>query len=168
MVLMAGTATKKGSSRTSARRKPTKPGTATVARSGQPTGAIRNFRAALQFLNSQTNYEKMLRVGYNQTNFNLSRMQRILDAVGNPHKKIRCAHIAGTKGKGSTCHMLAGMMQNCGYRTGLYTSPHIMDIRERIAINGHLISEAEFTRLIAKLAPVVKRLANARATLAER
>jgi dihydrofolate synthase/folylpolyglutamate synthase len=154
---------RKARGRSNARRKPT----ATPIRRSAPAGPIRNFRAALQFLSTQTNYETMLRVGYNQTNFNLSRMNRILDAVGNPQKKIRMAHIAGTKGKGSTCHMLAGMMQSCGYRTGLYTSPHISDIRERIQINGHFVSEAEFTRLIAKLAPVVKRLADEKPTFFE-
>ena len=119
---------------------------------------IRTYRAALEFLNSRTDYEKMVRVGYNHTNFNLSRMLRILAGLGNPHKKIKTVHIAGTKGKGSTCHMLASMLQNSGYKTGLYTSPHIVELRERIAIDGKLISEAEFTRLMARIAPVVTRL----------
>ncbi len=119
---------------------------------------IRNYRSALNFLNSQTNYEKMTRVGYNHTNFNLSRMLRILAAIGNPHKTLRTLHVAGTKGKGSTCHMAAAMLQASGYRTGLYTSPHFMDLRERIQIDGKLISEAEFTRALAKIAPVVRKL----------
>src|SRR5262245_22095988 len=131
------------------------------------TGSIHNYRAALALLNSQTNYEKMLRIGYNQTNFNLSRMQRILDAIGNPHKRLRCIHVAGTKGKGSTCHMAAGMLQSCGYKVGLYTSPHVSDIRERIAINGRMVSESEFTRLISRLAPVVRRLADEKPTFFE-
>jgi len=120
--------------------------------------SIRTYRAALEFLNARTDYEKMVRVGYNHTNFNLSRMLRILAALGNPHKKIKTVHVAGTKGKGSTCHMVAAMLQNAGYRTGLYTSPHIVDLRERIAIDGELIAESEFTRLMAKLAPVVYRM----------
>lgn len=121
----------------------------------------------MNFLNTWTNYEKMLRVGYNQTNFNLSRMLRILDAIGNPHRKLRCLHVAGTKGKGSTCHMLAGMLQNSGYRTGLYTSPHVTDIRERIQIDGKLVSEAEFGRLIARVAPVSRRIADSGPTFFE-
>ncbi|MBK9121052.1 MAG: bifunctional folylpolyglutamate synthase/dihydrofolate synthase [Phycisphaerales bacterium] len=119
---------------------------------------IRTYRAALDFLNAQTDYEKMIRVGYNHTNFNLARMLRILAGLGNPHKKLRTLHVAGTKGKGSTCHMLASMLENSGYRTGLYTSPHIVDLRERIAINGKLVTEAEFTRLMAKIVPVVRKL----------
>lgn len=138
--------------RPSARRK------APTSRTAQPSRTIRTYRAALDFLNSRTDYEKMLRVGYNHTNFNLSRMLRILAGLGNPHKKIRTLHVAGTKGKGSTCHMLASMLQQSGYRTGLYTSPHIVDLRERIAVNGELVREGEFTRLMAKIAPVVERL----------
>src|SRR5512139_2852753 len=116
------------------------------------TKTIRTYRAALEFLNSRTDFEKMVRVGYNHTNFNLSRMLRILAGLGNPHKKLKTVHVAGTKGKGSTCHMVASMLQNAGYRTGLYTSPHIVDLRERIRINDALISEAEFTRLMARIA----------------
>ncbi len=100
----------------------------------------------------------MVRVGYNHTNFNLSRMLRILSAIGNPHKQLKAVHIAGTKGKGSTCHMVAAMLENAGYRTGLYTSPHFINIRERIAINSEDISEREFTKLIAKITPVIKKL----------
>src|SRR5512139_1246739 len=122
------------------------------------TKTVRTYRAALDFLNSRTDYEKMVRVGYNHTNFNLSRMLRILAALGNPHKKLQTVHVAGTKGKGSTCHMVASMLQNSGYRTGLYTSPHIVNLRERIAVDGALVTEHEFTRLMAKIAPVVNRL----------
>jgi dihydrofolate synthase/folylpolyglutamate synthase len=94
-------------------------------------------------------------------------MLRILQAIGNPHRAIRTVHIAGTKGKGSTCHMLAAMLQHSGYRTGLYTSPHFIDIRERVAIDGHSISEADFARAIARVAPVANRLAKERPTFFE-
>ncbi len=120
--------------------------------------AIRTYASALAFLNDRTDYEKMVRVGYNHTNFNLSRMLRILAGLGNPHKDLKTVHIAGTKGKGSTCHMVASMLQNSGYRTGLYTSPHILDLRERISIDGALVTEGEFTKLMAKIAPVVNEL----------
>lgn len=138
-----------------------------AARRTASPGRVTSFRTALRFLNSQTNYEKMTRVGYNATNFNLNRMLRILAAIGNPHRHIRTVHVAGTKGKGSTCHMLAAMLQHSGYRTGLYTSPHFIDIRERIAINGHNISEADFARAIAKVAPIANRLADERPTFFE-
>ena len=83
-------------------------------------------------------------------------MVKILSKLGNPHKKLRCVHIAGTKGKGSTATMLSHMIENCGYRVGLYTSPHILNLRERVMINHRMISESQMTRCIAKVAPVVE------------
>ncbi len=65
----------------------------------------------------------------------------LCDAAGNPQNKIKTIHIAGTNGKGSTSHMLAAIFQQCGYRTGLYTSPHLKDFRERIKVNGEMIEE---------------------------
>ncbi|MCL2330240.1 MAG: bifunctional folylpolyglutamate synthase/dihydrofolate synthase [Phycisphaerae bacterium] len=121
----------------------------------------------MQFLNCMTDYEKMTRVGYNSTNFNLARMSRLLSAVGSPHKKLRSVHIAGTKGKGSTAAMLSAMLANAGLKVGLYTSPHLMDIRERIQVNDEMISEADMTRLMAKIAPVVKKLAKDEPTFFE-
>lgn len=137
------------------------------ARRGGPTrgsAGIRNYKAALNFLKDTTNYEKMVRVGYNSQNFNLSRMSRILAGIGNPQKQFKCVHVAGTKGKGSTAHMLAAVLQKSGYRTGLYTSPHFLDLRERIAIDGKLVSEAEFARLIDRIAPVAAKLKTSEAT----
>jgi dihydrofolate synthase/folylpolyglutamate synthase len=61
--------------------------------------------------------------------------------LGNPEKKLKCIHVAGTNGKGSTSHMLASIFQEAGYKVGLYTSPHLKDYRERIKINGDEISE---------------------------
>ncbi len=126
------------------------------ARRQRGDGKVRTYRSALAFLNTVTDYEKMTRVGYNHTIFNLSRMQRLLAAVGNPHREFRSVHIAGTKGKGSTASMTASMLANCGYRVGLYTSPHVTDMRERIVVNGEMISEADFAALVARLEPIVE------------
>ena len=68
-------------------------------------------------------------------------MKQLMEALGNPHKGLKTIHIAGTNGKGSVAHILAAIFQNHGYRTGIFTSPHIHDFRERIKINGELISE---------------------------
>lgn len=129
------------------------------AKSTSRSSAIRTYAAALKFLNSNTNYERMLRPGYNHINFNLSRMLRLLAALNNPHKQLQVVHVAGTKGKGSACHMVARMLEQGGFRVGLYTSPHIVDLRERIMLNGELISESDFTKLMAKIAPAVKKMA---------
>lgn len=71
----------------------------------------------------------------------LGTSRRLDDMAGNPHRQYRTIHVAGTNGKGSTAHTLAAILQSAGYRTGLYTSPHIYDFRERIRVNGEMISE---------------------------
>ena len=70
--------------------------------------------------------------------------------LGNPEKHLKCIHVAGTNGKGSTSHMLASVLQESGYKVGLYTSPHLKDFRERIKINGEDISEDFVIEFIAK------------------
>jgi len=104
--------------------------------------AISNYKAALDFLFSNTNYESAKRLRYNTDTFSLDRMNKLLRYLGNPHKKLAAVHIAGTKGKGSTCIMLAEMLVSNGYKVGLYTSPHVLNLRERICVNGRMISEA--------------------------
>ena len=109
----------------------------------------------------------MFRVRYNQDTFSLDRMRLFLKKLSDPHKKIRSVHIAGTKGKGSTATMLASMLQACGHTVGLYVSPHICDIRERISIGGQKIPRMELTRLIAKVAPHVERMRDDKPTFFE-
>lgn len=121
--------------------------------------SIRTYKSALNFLNSQVDYEKTSRIGYNTTNYNLARMGRILSALGNPHKEFKSIHIGGTKGKGSTAAMVSSMLGNCNLKVGLYTSPHLIDVRERIQINGEMIAEPDMTKLMSKIAQVVKKLA---------
>src|SRR3954453_17858619 len=75
---------------------------------------------------------------------------KLCEAVGNPQLQFRSIHIAGTNGKGSTSHMLAAILQTAGYKTGLYTSPHLKDFRERIRINGKMIEEEMVTAFIEK------------------
>lgn len=90
----------------------------------------------------------------------LGNIQKLCSELGDPQQRIRTIHIAGTNGKGSTSHMLAAILQEAGYKTGLYTSPHLKDFRERIKIDGEMISRefvVNFTReiepLIAELEP---------------
>ncbi len=79
--------------------------------------------------------------------FGLTQVERILDAVGNPHKEIQAIHIGGTNGKGSTAAMMSSILQKEGYRVGLYTSPHLVRFTERIKVNGKEIEEAEVAAL---------------------
>ena len=76
------------------------------------------------------------RIGPAAYKANLDNTLRIAELLGKPHQKLNCIHVAGTNGKGSSSHMLAAALQQCGYKTGLYTSPHLIDFRERIRING--------------------------------
>lgn len=73
---------------------------------------------------------------------NLDGTQAVCNLIGNPEKKLRFVHIAGTNGKGTVAHMVASVMQTAGYKTGLFTSPHLIDFRERIRVNGEMISES--------------------------
>lgn len=125
-----------------------------------PRLPIRTYEAALRYLFAQTDYEQMLRVRYNRDTFSLTRMRALLKRLNDPHKRLRCVHIAGTKGKGSTATMLSAMLSACGHKTGLYTSPHLVDIRERIRINDEVITRAALTRYINKVALHVKRMSD--------
>ncbi len=79
---------------------------------------------------------------------NLTNTILLAERLGNPEKDLRCIHVAGTNGKGSTSHMLASILQEAGYHVGLYTSPHLKDFKERIKINGNEISEEFVTEFI--------------------
>jgi len=81
------------------------------------------------------------RVGEAAYKPNLDNTYALLHALGDPHLMLKCIHIAGTNGKGSTSNMLAAVLQSAGYKTGLYTSPHLLDFRERIRIDGKMISK---------------------------
>ena len=73
----------------------------------------------------------------------------LLNNLGNPQHRFKSVHVGGTNGKGSTSHMLAAVLQTAGYKTGLYTSPHLKDFRERIRIDGRMISEAQVIDFVA-------------------
>ncbi len=119
---------------------------------------ITNYATALRWLYNHTDHERMRIVSYNSRTFSLERMRRLLDLLGNPQDQLKCVQVAGTKGKGSTCAMLASMLQACGYGVGLYTSPHLIDLRERIAINGQMISQNDLTELLKLIAVKLEKL----------
>ena len=90
------------------------------------------------------------RIGKRAYKPNMESMLNLDNYLGNPHKSFKSIHIAGTNGKGSTSHLIASVLQSSGYRVGLYTSPHLMDFRERIKINGNEIEHKEVIRFIAE------------------
>lgn len=81
----------------------------------------------------------------------LGRVRKLLELIGNPQEKLKFIHVAGTNGKGSVCFMLASVLKECGYKTGLFISPSIMDFRERISINGEMIPKNDICKIIQKL-----------------
>ena len=101
---------------------------------------IDRWQAALDRLYGLANWET--RPPGTQPSFELDRMRRILDALGRPEQRWPALHVAGTNGKGSTCAMLASALRESGYRVGLYSSPHLHSLRERIQVDGRPISEA--------------------------
>lgn len=107
----------------------------------------KQYEESLEFLYSQL--PMFSRVGAAAYKPGLDRTIALDNLFGNPHRKFRSIHIAGTNGKGSTSHMLASVLQAHGYKTALYTSPHLVDFRERIRINGEMIPKEkviDFTR----------------------
>lgn len=122
---------------------------------------FRSYQQAIDYLFGKTDYEKQERVRYNTTTFDLTRMEKLLSLLGNPHQKVHTVHIGGTKGKGSTATMLARMLEANDYKVGLYTSPHVVHLHERIMVNSQMVSESEMCDLLNRIyAPVEKMAKN--------
>lgn len=107
-----------------------------------------SYRQTLEFLYSQ--YPVFQRIGASAYKPDLNNTIALLEVVNEPQKAFKSIHVAGTNGKGSTSHMLASILQEAGYKTGLYTSPHLKDFRERIRVNGKMISKQEVIRFTQK------------------
>ena len=104
-----------------------------------------NYRSTLEYLLSKLPiYQREGAAAYKKDIGNIIAASKHL---GNPHKKFKSIHIAGTNGKGSVAHMIASIMQESDYKVGLYTSPHLKDFRERIKINGKMISKKDIVTL---------------------
>ena len=100
---------------------------------------MQKYQETLDFLYQQL--PMFSRVGASAIKKDLDNTLALLEISGHPHKKFKSVHVAGTNGKGSSSHMLAAIFQQAGYKTGLYTSPHLVDFRERIRVNGQMVSE---------------------------
>ena len=117
-----------------------------------------NYRQSEEHLNSFTNYEQIPGISYAQPGYSLGHVEELLNRMGNPQLAARTIHIAGTKGKGSVAAMIAQVLSSSGYKTGRYTSPHLHDLRERITINGSMISEADFAAAMAEVKPFIESM----------
>ncbi len=112
-----------------------------------------NYQEALEYILRFADYERLPRSGIV---WDLRRMDRLLARLGDPQLKPRTVHVAGTKGKGSTAAMMAAILKQAGYRTGLYTSPHLLAFTERIQVDGSPISEGDWARLTEIIQPEVE------------
>lgn len=113
-----------------------------------------NYQQALRFLNSLVNYERRPRP---RDRFKLDSIRKLLALAGNPQDSMpNVILIAGTKGKGSVAHMIESGLRACNLRTGLYISPHLISVRERIQLNGTWISKTDLARLITKFSPLIQ------------
>jgi|SRR5579863_5084 len=97
------------------------------------------------------------RIGAAAYKADLINIQALCKQLDNPEKKFKSIHVAGTNGKGSTSHMLAAILQKAGYKTGLYTSPHLHDFRERIRINGHMIPEKNVIAFTQRISDFIEK-----------
>ena len=115
-----------------------------------------NYQQTLDYLFSRLPmYQRQGAAAYKADIGNIVAASKHLE---NPHKKFKSIHIAGTNGKGSTAHMLASILQEAGYKAGLYTSPHLKDFRERIKINGKMILEKEVVSFVEENKIIFKEM----------
>ncbi len=121
------------------------------------SGPFQTYDEAMQYLFHFTDYERMAKPRDAATSaFGLARMSQLLAFLGNPHERLRVAHVAGTKGKGSTAAMTACILGRTGARVGLYTSPHVECIRERIVVNGEWIPQERVVAHLNRMHPYLE------------
>jgi len=116
---------------------------------GKKTQEEQAYQAALEYVVHLTKFG---------INLGLGRIQALLQSVGNPEKELRVIHIGGTNGKGSTSKMVAKILEEAGFCVGMFTSPHLNDYRERMMINGEMISKKELTHLVDTLRPHLEEI----------
>jgi len=116
-------------------------------------------------------YEQALQKINNRLRFGikpgLERVEKLLSLLGNPQEKLKFVHVAGTNGKGSTCTLISSALTECGIKVGLYTSPYVIDFRERFKIGGEMISEEELIREVESMLPFVEKMEQAGEAITE-
>jgi dihydrofolate synthase / folylpolyglutamate synthase len=117
------------------------------------TSAATSYRDALTYIYSYTNFERKSMPRYDLDLLDLGRIRTLLERLGNPHSRFPSLLIAGTKGKGSTAAVSESILRAAGYRTGFYLSPHLHTFRERIRVNGVMVTEAHVSDLVDRFKP---------------
>ena len=121
-----------------------------------PSDSIPDRRqAALDFLDQRIDYERMVSIEHYAREFKLENMRELLRRLDSPDRSFRIVHVAGTKGKGSTSAMVASVLHAAGNRVGLFTSPHLERIEERLAVDGRPCSSEAFVELVERVRPIV-------------
>ena len=119
-------------------------------------------------MKSNMNYEESLEWLYELqflgTKLGLTNTKALLAELGNPHDKLKVIHVAGTNGKGSVCAILTSVLKEAGFKVGTYTSPHLQEFGERIALDGYPMTRDEFVRGISRIKPKVEMLARGKGT----
>src|SRR6185436_10074566 len=115
-----------------------------------------DYQQAIDYL--YANLPIFQRVGAVAYKRDLTNTLQLCDVLGNPQNKFKSIHIAGTNGKGSTSHMLASILQSSGYKTGLYTSPHLKQFTERIRIDGAEISRDFIIDFVNRIDPIIQEI----------
>ncbi|MFQ5862988.1 MAG: bifunctional folylpolyglutamate synthase/dihydrofolate synthase [Candidatus Brocadiales bacterium] len=116
-----------------------------------------SYEEALAFLFQAVDYEKLTKYKYDTPGFNLDRVERLMSKVGSPHQGLAAVHVAGTKGKGSTATMIARFQNEAGLKVGLFTSPHLVHLEERIRVNGEMIGKDKVCSLLGRLRPHIEK-----------
>ena len=116
----------------------------------------REYQRSLDFIYSFIDLSITRNLRYSPDKFNLSRMYVVMSLLGNPQLNYDVVHVAGTKGKGSICAMTASIMREAGYKVGFYSSPHMIDFRERIKVNDNEISKQSLINYVMKLRHIFK------------
>src|SRR5437868_3042608 len=104
------------------------------------------------------NFERTAFVPYQERQLKLDRMRQLLTRLGQPDAGMKIVHVAGTKGKGSTSVMIAAVLTAAGYRTGVFSSPHLEQIEERFAVDGQPCSSEELITLVNRMIPIVRAM----------
>lgn len=123
------------------------------------SGDIVDFTSAERYLDQRVNVERLRAARLPEGVFKLDRMRALMDAMGNPERTFKSVHVAGSKGKGSVVEMVASCMGECGYVTGVYMSPHLTSVRERIRLGRDQISETAFATRLRTAAEAGERIA---------